>query len=303
VALFGAEALRGQSLAVLCEGEFDALLLWQEAGSLAGIATMGSATGRLDISAWAEYLLPLSRLLIAYDLDGAGNDGAAKLAGLTHRARLVNVPQLREGDKDLTDYHKAGGNLREWLAAEVARHGLTANRETLPTMPQPLTANHPADVTANFPDTLPPMLTPHDSTTFDDDTGDPFAGKPFDSEGADELPPIVTANVLPPIVTALIDDRCLAVIAHDGNRLTLAVTGESLFDKLTSQPDPVDRSQWPTLAHEIAAAAIREQRYGDGRPLAEAEDWREWAAKFGPLPELPPIPTMALPPIGGNEQA
>jgi hypothetical protein len=109
---------------VLCEGEFDALLLWQEAGGLAGVATLGSASGRLDVGAWGAYLLPIARLLVAYDLDDEGKDGAAKLAGLTHRARLVSVPQVREGDKDLTDYHKAGGNLREWLSAEVARHGV-----------------------------------------------------------------------------------------------------------------------------------------------------------------------------------
>ncbi|MBI3242334.1 MAG: hypothetical protein HYZ49_08585 [Chloroflexi bacterium] len=147
---------------------------------------------------------------------------------------------------------------------------------------------------------LSPMPTP------DDDTGDPFAGNPFDPQGG--LPPIVTADA--PITSALIAERGLVVTARDGNRLTLAAipqggtnAGESLFDKLTSQPDPIDRSQWPALAQALAAAAIREHRYGDGWPLAEAEDWRQWAAKFGPLPELPPMIATALPPIGGNEQS
>jgi hypothetical protein len=277
-ALFGAETLRGQSLAVMCEGEFDALLLWQEAGSLAGIATMGSATGRLDVGAWAEYLLPLSRLLVAYDLDGAGNDGAAKLTGLTHRARLVSVPQLREGDKDLTDYYKAGGNFREWLSAEVARHG-------------DVTANRPADVTANSPDALPPMSTLPDSTAPDDDTGDPFAGKPFEPEAV--LPPIVTANQdeLPPIVAALLSDRQLAVMAREGNRLTLAVTGESLFDKLTAQPEPATAEGRADMALAISAAAIREgvPCLEDGQHDSGPEGWRQYAAKFGPLPDLSPV--------------
>jgi hypothetical protein len=131
-ALFGADTLRGHAIAVICEGEFDALLLHQQAGdpsassgqALCGVATVGSAGGNLDVTAWAAHLLPLRRLLLAYDMDDAGKKGAAKLAGLTARARRLTLPVL-PGVKDLTDFHKAGGNLRDWLAFELARLELT----------------------------------------------------------------------------------------------------------------------------------------------------------------------------------
>jgi hypothetical protein len=118
-ALFGADTLAGHTVAVFTEGEFDALLLWQAAGDLAGIVTLGSARKGLDPAEWARYLLLLSPYLIAYDMDSAGAGGAEALAELTARARCVSVPRLRPHDKDLTDYHRAGGNLREWLREEI----------------------------------------------------------------------------------------------------------------------------------------------------------------------------------------
>jgi hypothetical protein len=138
-ALFGADTLRGHSIAVICEGEFDALLLHQQAGdpsassgqALCGVATVGSAGGNLDVTAWAAHLLPLRRLLLAYDMDDAGKKGAAKLAGLTARARRLTLPVL-PGVKDLTDFHKAGGNLRDWLAFELARLELTLPHTVTP---------------------------------------------------------------------------------------------------------------------------------------------------------------------------
>ncbi len=121
-AMFLADTFKGQRAAVLTEGEFDALLLWQAAGDLAGVATLGSASKDLDLRAWAGYLLPISPLILAYDDDTAGSEGAAKLAGLTARAKSASVPALRPGDKDLTDFHMAGGDLRAWLLAELKRH-------------------------------------------------------------------------------------------------------------------------------------------------------------------------------------
>jgi len=118
-ALFGADMMRGHDVAALAEGEFDCMLLAQEAGDLAGVATLGSAGASLDLSAWGDFL-PVARLLVAYDLDGAGDKGAAKLTGLTSRARRVSVPAM-PNVKDLTDFWKAGGNLRAWLTFEIAR--------------------------------------------------------------------------------------------------------------------------------------------------------------------------------------
>jgi hypothetical protein len=135
--------LIGKRVAVLCEGELDALLLAQHAGDLAGVATLGSASHRADIGDFMDYLLPVPRYLVAYDLDGAGGTGAATLASITRRARRVSVPSL-PGVKDLTDFHKAGGNLHAWLTFELARLELPA-QPPIASTPRPI-CQQPAEV-------------------------------------------------------------------------------------------------------------------------------------------------------------
>jgi DNA primase len=117
-ALFGADNLyiagNGSSFGLLTEGEFDTILAGQIVPEV-GFATLGSAVNSLDLAAWGAYLLPLRWLLAAYDLDKAGAKGAAKLVGELGKIHLVRVPALRAGDKDLTDYNQAGGDLWAWL--------------------------------------------------------------------------------------------------------------------------------------------------------------------------------------------
>jgi Toprim-like len=112
--LFGCDTLPGHDVAVFCEGEFDVMLLDQEAGDLAGTVTLGSASGRLDLE-WVHYLLPVSRFLLAYDADQAGDKGAEALESISARMRHARVPKLNPRDKDVTDYYKAGGNLHDWV--------------------------------------------------------------------------------------------------------------------------------------------------------------------------------------------
>jgi len=109
-ALYLAHALVEDQPAVFCEGEFDALLLQQEIRDLASVVTLASATGELNLATWGLYLLRPSGFLLAHDMDPAGEKGSAKLAWLRDSQRL-KIPELRPGDKDLTDFHKSGGNL------------------------------------------------------------------------------------------------------------------------------------------------------------------------------------------------
>ena len=127
-ALFGADTLGKHDYAVLTEGEFDALLVWQSLQQASnpewhriGVATLGSATNSVDIDTWASYLLPLSRLLICYDTDKEGVRGSEKWNALTSRARRVVVPTLKPNDKDLTDFYRSGGNILDLIAFEMAR--------------------------------------------------------------------------------------------------------------------------------------------------------------------------------------
>ena len=127
-ALFGADTLGRHDYAVLTEGEFDALLVWQsfqQASNVEwhkmGVATLGSATNSIDIDTWANYLLPVSRLLVCYDTDKEGVRGSERWKTLTSRARRIVVPTLRSGDKDLTDFHRSGGDILDLIAFEIAR--------------------------------------------------------------------------------------------------------------------------------------------------------------------------------------
>ncbi len=109
-ALYLADTLVEDRPAVFCEGEFDALLLRQEIQDLAGVITLASATGELNLATWGLYLLRPSAFILAHDMDKAGEEGAGKLTWL-HNSQRLKIPQLQPGDKDLTDFHKSGGNL------------------------------------------------------------------------------------------------------------------------------------------------------------------------------------------------
>jgi len=121
-ALFIANDLASHASILFCEGEFDAMLLTQDAGDLAGIATFGSASQHLDVAAWGWYLLNARRFLVAYDIDGKSENGVLGLLTLRHAIR-ANIPQLQPEDKDLTDFHKSGGDLRHWLSFWLANPG------------------------------------------------------------------------------------------------------------------------------------------------------------------------------------
>jgi len=56
-ALFGTLALQGHSTLVLCEGEFDAMLLHQQAGDLIDVLSPTGGVGQ-DLTPWLSYLLP-----------------------------------------------------------------------------------------------------------------------------------------------------------------------------------------------------------------------------------------------------
>jgi len=114
--LFGAETLAGHRVAVLAEGEFDAMLIHQEAGDLVGVATLGSCSRRLSGRALG-YLLTVKRILVAYDLDADGVIGAEKLLGMSRRMRRIRPPL----GMDVTEFWQRGGSVREWLRFERAR--------------------------------------------------------------------------------------------------------------------------------------------------------------------------------------
>ncbi|TEU15143.1 MAG: hypothetical protein E3J21_14045 [Anaerolineales bacterium] len=124
--LYLADNLVGHEVGVICEGEFDALLLAQEVGdpstgsgqALVGVVALGSAANKVRaIDAGLPFLLEVNRLLVATDNDEEGERAAAYLLERTRRARRLRVP---EGN-DVTDYWKGGGDLREWVGTRMSR--------------------------------------------------------------------------------------------------------------------------------------------------------------------------------------
>lgn len=112
-AIFNARDLVSGTPALFVEGEFDAMLAWQEFGDLIPTATIGSATSAPDLAVWGRFFLAAGKTLILPDADEAGERAANTVAGATRYPIIVGLP---EGYKDLTDYHQAGGNLRAWIS-------------------------------------------------------------------------------------------------------------------------------------------------------------------------------------------
>lgn len=110
-ALFGAENLAGKANLCIVEGEFDAMLLDQEAGDLVGVGTFGSASVREIDYRWISRLLGSQRILIVGDRDQAGRDLMTALSGFSHRFRCAQVPS----GKDVTEYWQIGKDLRDWI--------------------------------------------------------------------------------------------------------------------------------------------------------------------------------------------
>jgi DNA primase len=114
--------LSGKPVLILTEGDFDMMLTWQEAGDLVDVATFGSAAAGLG-DRWLPYVLRYQRVLLAYDNDEAGNEGAARIMKSLARAERVRMPLAASEGKDISDLHRAGGNLRSWVSMLLAVGG------------------------------------------------------------------------------------------------------------------------------------------------------------------------------------
>lgn len=112
-ALYLVDTLPGKDAVIFCEGELDALLLWQEVNEIAGVVTLGSANESLSIATWGLHLLHTTRRFVAYDADHSGQVGMDKLAWMN--PEILSIPIVRPADKDLTDYYMSGGSLRAWV--------------------------------------------------------------------------------------------------------------------------------------------------------------------------------------------
>jgi DNA primase len=107
--LYNADALYQRTTALFCEGEFDALLVAQEAGELITPVTLGSATARLT-ARWYGMLVGHRTIFVSYDQDEAGKRGTERLLKLSPRFCELPVPH----GKDISDFYLNGGDIYAW---------------------------------------------------------------------------------------------------------------------------------------------------------------------------------------------
>jgi DNA primase len=100
----------------IAEGEFDTMLLEQEAGDLIAPLTLGGATTRLS-PRWLVALKYAKRFYICQNTDPAGQNGTEYWQKLTGQKSSVAVLPPKTGD--ITDLVKAGYNLRNWVQNEL----------------------------------------------------------------------------------------------------------------------------------------------------------------------------------------
>jgi len=121
--MFGDLHFARREALLLVEGEFDALLAWQEAGDLCDVGTLAGARKRLHPLALA-ILAQYRHIYGVLDDDEAGDKGRAMLAQIA-RVAVVQPPA-----HDLTDYWMAGGDLRGWIAQTIGATGSSVNGST-----------------------------------------------------------------------------------------------------------------------------------------------------------------------------
>ena len=98
---------------LLAEGEWDALIGWQEVGHLLHVGTVGSASVRNLPIATRSALALSTWLFLGFDNDDAGVDAAWDWRErYPEKSRRVLLPK----GKDLNECFVAGVDLRGWVA-------------------------------------------------------------------------------------------------------------------------------------------------------------------------------------------
>jgi hypothetical protein len=124
--LYGLDRLAGKKTVVICEGELDAALLWQEAGDLVDVVALGTKTQRLNPKALAR-LTGATRWWLALDNDADERAGEwEKWSARVRRIRPID-------GNDITDFHQAGGDLRAWIKYHLERDAVKLIEAELPT--------------------------------------------------------------------------------------------------------------------------------------------------------------------------
>lgn len=113
--LYFADKIRPGKPALIVEGEFDALIVWQEMGGVVSPLALGSASNTLGVR-WQNRLMRVPRIYARLDDDPAGRDGLRRLKSLS--LSVIPVQMDLDGIKDLNDLHLSGVDLLAWFVAQ-----------------------------------------------------------------------------------------------------------------------------------------------------------------------------------------
>lgn len=94
---------------IITEGELKCLALLSK-GIFAISGSGGAGTYKEE---WVKETEHIKSVYICYDNDQAGKDGAIKVAKLIPRAKIVTLPDMGEGRKDITDFFVKCGKTKE----------------------------------------------------------------------------------------------------------------------------------------------------------------------------------------------
>lgn len=134
VELYGWEHLvRRPSQIVVCEGEFDRLVL-EARGFAAVTSTGGAATFRPQ---WAQELRPIDEVYVCFDRDQAGRNGTAVVTLMIPTARVVELPEEVGPGGDVTDFFvRLGRSSEEFVRLlKTARPASPLSQEIRPDRP------------------------------------------------------------------------------------------------------------------------------------------------------------------------
>lgn len=128
--VFGWQNMRGAWLAVVTEGEFDCMILDQEAGVEAAVCTFGSTTDSPTLcpTSLLTWTITAAHLTLVFDNDEAGREGSARFQEKLPRAKILSLP---DEYNDVNEMHLTGGDLAVWLCREVERLGIVDQCEEM----------------------------------------------------------------------------------------------------------------------------------------------------------------------------
>jgi hypothetical protein len=259
---------QGAMVALLVEGEFDALVAEQEVGHLVVVGTVGGATTTPDPSALVA-LARCSWWLIALDHDEAGVAGARDwYERAPHKARRVILPH----GKDLGEFAQSGGDVGDWLRSEMRRLRLADRVEEASVAKHPLepgatsVEHEPADTSA------PPPT--HDAATRQNDV----------------VPP--PAQIASPLSATGVDHDHDEVAGHDHDEV---VDHDDVDDVAVDHVDPDQHEPEAEPFDEFR----RDQPGADRTDPPASSPWPRWL----PLrPGSPSPPSQSGPPSPGRDQ-